>query len=104
MLLSGPGVRGDLSGPIKTKLRHRLPRAHMESIGSRTHTHIHVGTHSQKQREKGKRSFQMTIHPPSSQVTGTNFPKQHFHLSFSPLWLLRYLEACHMFPSAKESL
>lgn len=61
----------------------------------RSHTHTHSQGRAHKNREKkvnGASRF-----TPGSQVTGS-FPKQHFLLSFSSLWLLCYLETCHMFP------
>lgn len=51
----------------------------------RQHAHTCRNVHVE-QREKGKRSFQMTIHLGlSGYSAGTNFPKQYFHLSFSSL-------------------
>lgn len=64
----------------------------------RQHAHTCRNVHV-VQREKGKWSFQMTIHLGlSGYSTGTNFPKQYFHLSFSSLWLLCYLAKYHVFP------
>lgn len=68
-----------------------------------THTHRHAQTHTHtqghtlKNREKKVKGASRWLSTLDSQVTGTNFPKQHFILIF-PLWRLCYVESCHIFP------
>ena len=98
-----PCRMADLSGSIKTLLTspctHGKHWATLRSNAERqTDTNAHTQGHTHKNKEKKVNGTSRWLVTPGSQITGTNFPKQHFQFSFSFLWLLRCLETCHVFP------